>query len=572
LWLKLQRGAPAIGFQRFIMSNRHTRIRRKTAAKKRPRWHVIILYGVLICLGLGILILGRGALERRSGSAPDRNARPRQAKPAATTPQRAAATKDSASPMATSTLIDDDGKTLWTSPTDGPPIEVKYLPPGVTFVLAVRPESLSEHPEGDKIIEAANVWVSRAREQLERDLPGIPSIERALVGWSVDSKGNWTSSAVVHLSDSRTAGNYLAAKLPKAATRKHGDVSYKVQSDRAYFVPAGSANAIVVAAPEVITEIIELAGNPPPLRRDVERLLAHTDMDRQVTMICAPNSLFSEGRSLFEGEIPRLRGPLYWFLGDELSAVALSLHWDENFFYEIMATPTLETSPERAARILSERLQETPEKVKQYVGTLHAKEYGREVVSRFPAMIEKLAEFSRSGFDKDHAVLRGYLPAVAGHNLLLGAELTLAEAPGGARPVAGATSPSAGDTHDVGSVNERLKKATSLRFGRETLEAALDQLSKDVGVAIAIRGADLQADGITKNQQFGIDVADKPAEEILVEILRLANPDKTATSARDPKQKLVYVIIPGDNGVEQIVVTTRAAAAARGDELPDAFR
>jgi hypothetical protein len=104
------------------------------------------------------------------------------------------------------------------------------------------------------------------------------------------------------------------------------------------------------------------------------------------------------------------------------------------------------------------------------------------------------------------------------------------------------------------------------------LEAALEQLSKDVGVEIVIRGPDLQADGITKNQQFDIAIENKTAKDILVEILRLANPDKTATSPSDERQKLVYVIERGADGKEQIVVTTRAAAAGRGDELPAVFR
>jgi hypothetical protein len=64
---------------------------------------------------------------------------------------------------------------------------------------------------------------------------------------------------------------------------------------------------------------------------------------------------------------------------------------------------------------------------------------------------------------------------------------------------------------------------------------------------------------------------DKPAQEILVEILRLANPDKTAKSLSDGKQKLVYVVRTGDDGRERIVVTTRAAASARGEELPKSF-
>jgi len=105
------------------------------------------------------------------------------------------------------------------------------------------------------------------------------------------------------------------------------------------------------------------------------------------------------------------------------------------------------------------------------------------------------------------------------------------------------------------------------------ISASTDLLTwQDIGVPIVIRGPDLQADGITKNQSFGIDVSDKPAEEILVQILRLANPDKEATGPGDRRQKLVYIIEQGPDKTEQIVVTTRARAKERRNELPAAFR
>lgn len=122
-------------------------------------------------------------------------------------------------------------------------------------------------------------------------------------------------------------------------------------------------------------------------------------------------------------------------------------------------------------------------------------------------------------------------------------------------------------------MRERLRRPTSLRFARDSLEAALGQLSQNIGVEIVIQGPDLQADGITKNQSFGIDMENRAAEEILVEILWLANPDKTATAPNDQRQKLVYVIAAtAPDGAEQVIVTTRTAAAARGDELPAVFK
>ena len=112
-----------------------------------------------------------------------------------------------------------------------------------------------------------------------------------------------------------------------------------------------------------------------------------------------------------------------------------------------------------------------------------------------------------------------------------------------------------------------MKKKTTLQFPREELEAALSMLAEDVGVPIIIRGHDLQLDGITRNQLFGIDISDRPAGEILVEMLRRANPDKTATGPADPRQKLVYVL-----GPDAIYITTRSAAAGRGEELPAEFQ
>ena len=69
----------------------------------------------------------------------------------------------------------------------------------------------------------------------------------------------------------------------------------------------------------------------------------------------------------------------------------------------------------------------------------------------------------------------------------------------------------------------------------------------------------MQLEGITKNQSFGLDEHDKTVEEILQKIMRLANPDG----------KLIYVIKPEKpGGPEMLFITTRAAAAKRGDKIP----
>ncbi len=492
---------------------------------------------------------------------------------ATTAPPNAHASETGISPADRVTLVEDDGKTLWVSPTSGPPLDLAYLPPGTQIIVALRPAALASHPEDNKVIDALGPIGFRGAQILEDVLLEPHGVAQAVIGCYVTSDGSWKTTLAVRLSG-RTATEHLAEKLPNATEKSHNGETYWLTDGRAYYLPAADDDMLLVVAPEEsIAEIISLGGLTPPLRRDTERLLAHTDAGRHVTIIVAPNSLFSEGQSMFSGTMAGLRDPLFWFLGDELSAAALSLHWNENFFIELIATPTLDTSPERASRILGERLVQVPDKLQEFIAGLEPQTYSRDIVSRFPDMVRTMVAYTRSGFDSDHAVLRCYLPAVAGHNLIMGAELTLAETKGAARTVAEANAPLESSSSKLESVRARLQRDTSLRFARDTLEAALEQLAQDTGMEIVIRGADLQAEGITKNQSFGIDIENKPAADILLEILRLANPDKTATGPSDVRQKLVYVIAPSrPDGSEQIVVTTRAAAAQRGDDLPAVFR
>ncbi len=471
-------------------------------------------------------------------------------------------------PTPEATLIDDDGQTLWTSPTHGQRLNLAYLPPGSQIIFALRPAALAAHPEGVKVVTALGPLGKRGVEW-SKQMTGMAlrDIDQLLVGSQAASDGTWNVSLVVRTKAAIDAAQ-IASKFPEGEKRDQSGQEVWVSGDRAYYVPSdGDGHTFVAAPAAAIGEIIDLGNNPPPLRRDVERLLAHTDADRQATLIVAPGFLFGDGSTIFSGEMARLRGPLFWFLGDGLSAVSLSMNWDDNFFLELLAMPTLDTPPDRAAKQLAERVAQLPELVEDYAVRLNADPYSRRVVARLPEMVRKLVTYTRSGAEDDQAVLRCYLPAVAGHNLLMGTELTLAQPAGDQPAIAEATPPSKPQT-----IDELLKRPTTLRFTKDTLEAALNQLGQDVGVEIVILGKDLQLDGITKNQSLGIDLENKPAEEILVEILRRANPDKAATGPSDARQKLVYVIGPkATGGPDVILVTTRAQVKVRGNQLPSVF-
>jgi hypothetical protein len=554
--------------------------RAATASISRPRKQWLILGGVLACISIVLVAAAWALLAGPKETPPTTQSPPVESKPQPPKPPVVAEkklppeTKKSAK-TAPAPKVAADTKPLWESPTDGRPLNLGYLSPGAQIIAVLRPAALLAHPEAEKIRAALGPAGQQGVESIEKvTIAHLTSMDQLIIGGQVTSAGKWLLTYVVHTKKA-IPREALVARLTGATEKTEEGQTYWLANDHAYFLPkAGNGKVLVVAPPDGMADIIDLAGNPPPLRRDIERLLDHTDADRQVTIIVAPNSLFSEGQSLFAGELERLRGPLFWFLGDELSGAALSMNWGDDFFLELIATPKLETTPEKASRIFAKRCSEIPDKLQQYTSTLNAQTYGRDIVSRFPAMVRKLSAYTRSGFEPDHAVLRCYLPIVAGHNLLMAAELTLAEPSGNATQVAAGDSAAGAPpaATNAASLHERMSKTTSLRFAKDTLEAALEQLSQDIGVPIVIRGPDLQADGITKNQSFGIDISNKPAEEILVQILRLANPDKEATGPGDVRQKLVYIIEQGPDKTEQIVVTTRARAKDRHNELPATFR
>jgi hypothetical protein len=220
-----------------------------------------------------------------------------------------------------------------------------------------------------------------------------------------------------------------------------------------------------------------------------------------------------------------------------------------------MASPA-DLPAEKLAVQTRGKLEQVAGQLEQYLAQQPAGAYGRQVVNRFPLMLQTACNFTRVGAEGRQAVLNCYLPVSAGHNLLLGAELALAETgqPTGGTPLAASEAPVDDAAGDVAAA---LARKMSLSFPRDTLEHCFELMSAELNIPIVILGNDLQLEGITKNQSFALDERDKPAGEILSKVLALANPDG----------KLVYVVKPGDSGRETIFITTRAAAAKRNERV-----
>ncbi len=428
-------------------------------------------------------------------------------------------------------LVDDDGHTLWASPTAGQPIDLSYLPSGGQVFLVIRPKDLFGSTEGNRLVDALGPGGRWAQDNLRATLGVEPTdIEQLTIAFVPDASLVTRTAYVIHLSDP-VPKQLLLAEWGRPAAARHEGETYYEKAGQGYYLPVAGGDRIAAIAPvEMIKQMIELRGKPL-LRSGIEALVKHSDDQRQFTLLFTPSYLFTDGRELFVGHLQKLRSPLGEFLGKGIEAVMFSAHTGEELFVELRTTAPLKPNALELMTLLRSRWDGVPERVENYVTKLDPHPYGRLVIHRFPRMLQLARDYTRAGIDDGQVVLRAYLPNSAAHNLVLGTELVLLESPGVTRVVQSA-SPAAPPR----SVADKLREKVTLSFGREPLDRAIELLSNELGVEIVIEGSDLQLEGITKNQSLNnFDERDKPADDILRTVLKLANSDG----------KLVYVIAPG---------------------------
>jgi hypothetical protein len=432
----------------------------------------------------------------------------------------------------------DQSHLQWISPTSGPPITLEYVPLGTQVVLHLRPAELMAHGEGDKLLAALGRWgeqaVARIEEATGAELSQIESLVAALV--RVDDRWDCTLRATF--------------SVPRTQALPH-------VAGRTIFLPAAGQGRVLISCPSALSaELKQQRDAPALLSRDLERLLPLTDQHRSVALLMPAKFLATGGRELLVDGGEGLVAAFDALIPDNASAILVSCDWRENFFCELAATIVQNAPAHRFNAEFANHLDAAEELLANSLSANPPPAYGKAIEERFPAMLRTMSDFTRVSRENGIALARCYLPVQAGHNLLLASRLRLSE-----------DSQATKMPLPTQSLSNRLQQMTTLSFPKETLDNALEMLATDAKLPIQIAGRDLQLEGITKNQTFALDLHSRPAAEILVEVLRQANPDREAADARDPRQKLVYVIRE-----DAIIVTTRAAAAQRGEELPEVFR
>ena len=555
---------------------------------------------VAVAASLAVTRLDPGAVRRRGQNAAATRQPPPAIRSAAgvdrapaapvgdgTHPPAAHADTSAAPPTAAvvaETVVDDTG-VPWASPTHAPPPPLAYLPPGSQLVLLARLAEIKADDEGALFVKSLGPEVEAALGTLVKLSGGdVAAVELVQAGWQAGGPDEVVGGFAVRFLPGRSAPADDAARAaawgPTTRVEIEGETVHE-SATLSLWLPSAEAGRILVIAPRarvprddapagasneepliarIIRETLPLATDrtatlKAALPGAMETLVGMLDADRHVTLFGSPHYLSTSGRPLLAGPFAKLLEPLDAVLGEGVQAAAVSLHFGERCYVEMDAVAALDVPAKALAPQIARRVEGLGEAAETYCASLDAAPYGRALVLRLPGMLRALAAQLRSGAEGKGVVLNAYLPEHAPHNIALAAELALAQTPGAAMAAAS-------EANASGSVPalEKLTRRMTLTFAKDNLERSIQMVSDETGVPMEILGSDLQLEGITKNQSFGLDEKDKTAEEILRVILAKSNPEG----------KLVYLVQEKD-GEERVLITTRAAVEKRGDVLPPAY-
>lgn len=466
-------------------------------------------------------------------------------------------------------LVQDDGQTLWASPTDGQPIDLTGVANDTRLALVVRTSDLTGNPEGDRILRALGPDFAALREQLEGEL-GVrfEQIDTLTVSFGASTAGG-PPCLVVKLKGGTNLLSLWGNPNPVTGTSQP---MYDVKGWTVMPVPTKADSQFVAGSKAVVQAVADRGVAPPQLTRELEQLRRESDDQQTVSLLAEPQFLASATNQVMRGELAAGANGVKDFLGEGIRAVLLSGHLGQNLYLEMRCIGSLSLDPPSLANSVKEKINGVSRKLEDAVPGVNPTPYWRRLASRFPNMVQFAYQQSRTGVEANQSVVNIMLPSAAGQNIVAGAELMLAaNSAGASAPASGGAMPAAKTPE---TIEEKLASTMSISFPQNSLEFALRDIGEEAGLEIEIKGNDLQLDGITRNKEIKEFTHDnKPVGEILAQLLVRANPEPSPGPNTDV-QKLIYVIHPTDGPDEdkKVIVTTRAAAEKNNYTLPEVFK
>ena len=568
---------------------------RPARRRRKKKSNVPFVFGVLsvpvLLMVIFLIVQGSGGeknKEKKQGPRlPDQvptvgQARKEQPKPPEPAPAAAA--------PAGYQLVDSD-RLLWVPPygADTDTASLELLPPGPGIIVSVKLADMMQDPIGRELIDALSPELSALiKSAADRARVPAESIQRCTIAMHAGKEGWPATSLVIELTEAMSLESLAdrwqasASRTADGATVYSGDgpdVYYLGDSENGALANDASVKRFALGPVAQIQEVAANEGGAIPLPRLMNQVWKKSSVESDLIALITPNFLFADGREMLRSAAPEMVDPLRSFLIPDVAAVLISAKTgDQNLYAEMCLMPSGGVTEAKLMRNTNDAMTGLPTWAENFLVDSVPDQSWRLLATRMPLMFQFLVDHTRFGASDGTIVANAYLPAPAATQITMTTLLAMNTQPGSSSSVAVADT-----AEEPLTVEQMLNRKMSVDFDQESLEFGInvivDQFKSDLPDGstmpnVRIIGGDLETAGITQNQQIrDFSKADLPLRTVLTDLLLGANPDKTATGPKDPKQALVWVVVPkaGAPGGAEILITTRAASAGVY-ELPDEFK
>ncbi len=438
------------------------------------------------------------------------------------------------------------------SPTTGKPVPLDYLPFTPHLLCHLHPQELWKKNDRTTVEFQATLgdlglWL---REQIQLRTRFEPE-EIAELTFAVNFGARMSVpdiAAVVRLREAQTKTDLMKRFKgqrrpdPKVEVYDSEDFSFLLIDDRTFAV-----------APVAMSEDLAMSRNDAALASpDMEPLLRESDRDRHVTLVFDLKILDSHREDVFMTQLQKVVDKFVMWLGEEVETVSWSMHLEPNFYMETLLHNTSDSSVMKVQRHAQLQFSRLAEEMLTGVKKMKPATIGsREIIGRFPAMLQALDVGTTVHIAPACARLVTVLPRNASVNLAAGALLTWNQSLltnfDDEVNVAKSDGPAVPD-----KIVDRLKMKVLVDFRRTPLQEAFGYIGESIKTEVVIDGDALKGAGFTQNMPQTFDLGTVTAQAALHEII------KKYAQERDP---LVLIV---DESGKKLMLSTRVKAAADG--------
>ncbi len=570
-------------------------VRKANKKASRPVWLIpsIIGGGIAVLSGLvGILTWSDGSSKFEKPTVAKQDAAPVEESPKSPTVSDGI---PATSPIKKTRVIDPiedqfmvskaDDSLPWVPPRPSQPYSLSMFPPGAQGFIFVRPSPWLTTQSGQTIVESLSASLDMIWKPVEKASGiSIQSIDELAIGLYPGRTDGWPVMVFRFQMKEETSRVEIQERLSSAKEQTVNETySILMNGDEAIFLGPKAQKAddpsriLTVGPPALIRELVDMEGGGAPLRRQMEQLWQASDAQSDLSLLLTTGFFFSDARSVLPSISPRVQALGKDLLDEKSQAVLITTSLEPNWYAEMRVLGTTGDDATRFTKEARERMKTIADAMESELIASPATPYWRAIAGRYPQMLRSLGRYQRFGIENGQAIWNFYLPSSASANMSIATWMAV-QTPVAA--VANSTNAPSIATVKKLSGDDLLAYPISINFEQEPLDSALALLTDEINrslpagtgpLTLSIDGKAFELSSVTRNQQIrDYRFKEQPLRDLLTDLVKRVNPDRTVKSLDEVKQAVVWILSETD-GKPSVLFTTRRGIEGSDKKLPKEF-